>query len=370
MDVLLLDAYDADSHRRLREGLVAAFPAVRFTEHVLPPRHFAWRAGGNALAFGASVPRDSRPDLLLAAGPVDLATLRGLRPDLASVPAVLYVHEHEFAYPENPREHGRPERQLRMVFALLAADRVLANSRYCADTLLAGVEALLARFPDAVPTGVAGRIAERLAVAPIPLEDPLLAMPRRVRDPARPLEVVWNHRWEWDKGPDRLPVIVDVLERAGLRWRLHLLGRRFRTRPAAFDALEARLPPGHPARGAWGRIEDRDAYRARLAEADVVLSTALHDFQGLSVLEAVALGCSPVVPARLAYPDFLPRGRLAVGDADDAERDGAALAARLLAEAERPTPAPDLGSLAWSRQRAVWASQLGLPDDACAGGEP
>jgi hypothetical protein len=51
MDVLLLDAYDADSHRRLREGLVAAFPAVRFTERVLPPRHFAWRAGGNALAF-------------------------------------------------------------------------------------------------------------------------------------------------------------------------------------------------------------------------------------------------------------------------------------------------------------------------------
>ncbi|MEE4383793.1 MAG: DUF3524 domain-containing protein [Pseudomonadales bacterium] len=370
MDVLLLDAYDADSHRRLREGLVTAFPAVRFTERVLPPRHFAWRAGGNALAFAEAVPRNPRPDRLLAAGPVDLATLRGLRPDLASVPTVCYVHEHEFAYPGNPRERGRLERQLRMVYALLAADRVLVNSRYGADTLLAGVEALLARFPDAVPAGIVRRIADRLAVAPIPLEDALLATPRRRRDPARPLEVVWNHRWEWDKGPDRLPVIADVLERAGLRWRLHLLGRRFRTRPAAFDALEARLPPGHPARGCWGRIEDRDAYRTRLADADVVLSTALHDFQGLSVLEAVALGCAPVVPDRLAYREFLPRAALVPGDADDADRDGAALAARLLAEAERPTAAPDLASLTWSRQRAAWAAHLGLPADGCVGGRP
>ena len=37
-----------------------------------------------------------------------------------------------------------------------------------------------------------------------------------------------------------------------------------------------------------------------------MLSTADHDFQGLSLLEACALGCSPLAPRRLVYPEYLP----------------------------------------------------------------
>ena len=36
----------------------------------------------------------------------------------------------------------------------------------------------------------------------------------------------------------------------------------------------------------------------------MILSTALHEFQGLAVLEAVAAGCVPIVPAREAYPEL------------------------------------------------------------------
>jgi hypothetical protein len=36
----------------------------------------------------------------------------------------------------------------------------------------------------------------------------------------------------------------------------------------------------------------------------VILSTALHEFQGLAVLEAVAVGCVPIVPAREVYPEL------------------------------------------------------------------
>ena len=35
-----------------------------------------------------------------------------------------------------------------------------------------------------------------------------------------------------------------------------------------------------------------------------MLSTALHDFQGLSILEAVQAGCVPIVPNRLAYQEI------------------------------------------------------------------
>lgn len=56
--------------------------------------------------------------------------------------------------------------------------------------------------------------------------------------------------------------------------------------------------------GCWGYVDSVDAYRVVLGSSHVVLSTSWHDFQGLSVLDAVARGCVPLVPDRLAYREL------------------------------------------------------------------
>ena len=55
----------------------------------------------------------------------------------------------------------------------------------------------------------------------------------------------------------------------------------------------------------WGYQKKRTGYETALAEADLIVSTAHHEFFGISVLEAIAAGAYPVLPNRLSYPELL-----------------------------------------------------------------
>lgn len=128
-----------------------------------------------------------------------------------------------------------------------------------------------------------------------------------------------------------------------------VLGQRFRDGAAVFDAARGRYRDriAH-----WGFVEDRKVYSAWLASCDVVVSTAIHEFFGLSVLEAVAHGCFPLLPDRLSYPELLP----ATSAADHLYTSEADLVARLEAFCRDPAgvrAAPGsswIGGFLWPRR--------------------
>jgi glycosyltransferase involved in cell wall biosynthesis len=299
---LLLSAYDADSHRHWRQCLCAGLDDWQWQVLSLPPRHFNWRVRGNPLQwFVAERERlEADYDLLLVTSMVDLATLRGLVPALASLPSLVYFHENQFAYPPGRGQHGVLEAQMVSIYSAMAADQLLFNSRYNLDSFLAGVAALLKRLPDKLPTSIVDELGAKAQVLPVPVEP--ASVSALELDSTR-LQVVWNHRWEYDKGVGGLLEITESLVAQALPFTLHVVGRQFRERPAEFDRLESCLGEAG-ALGHWGYLEDRSEYMALLAACDVVVSTALHDFQGLSVLEACAMDCTPLVPDRLVYPEW------------------------------------------------------------------
>lgn len=303
MRVLLLSAYDAQSHRHWHEALRRGIPDWDWTLLALPPRHFAWRVRGNPLHWIVDAPEALRGDydLLVATSMVNLATLRGLVPSLASIPNVSYFHENQFVYPEGAGRHGMLEAQLTSVYSALAADRLMFNSAFNRDTFLAGCGELMAAVPDGAPRDLPARLAEKSLILPVPLE---LSEPPEHGDTGPALQLVWNHRWEYDKGPDGLLMLVRGMVESGLDFRLHMLGQQFRRQPAAFAELRSLLEQAG-ALGHWGYLEDHQAYHALLAGCDVVLSTALHDFQGIAVQEACVLGCAPLVPDSLVYPEWV-----------------------------------------------------------------
>ena len=96
--VWLLSAYHAASHAAWSDWFLANLSDIGWLPLVLPGRYFRWRIRGNPLSWLDRLP-DGSPELILATSMVDLATLKGLHPRLAQVPAYYYFHENQFAYP-------------------------------------------------------------------------------------------------------------------------------------------------------------------------------------------------------------------------------------------------------------------------------
>ena len=194
------------------------------------------------------------------------------------------------------------------LYAALCADAVIFNSRFNYDTYLQGVREMLAGFPDHVPPDCADLIAQKSSVIPVPLPVRPTEVESRRNLPLTGehhiLNVAWNHRWEYDKGPDRLRKIIELTERRDMPCRFFIFGQRFRQVPDSFIGLAESFPE----RVAHNKFvaENHDYYRL-LAACDVVLSTALQDFQGLAILEGMAHGCLPLVPDRLTYPEYVAR---------------------------------------------------------------
>ncbi|GAB2881527.1 DUF3524 domain-containing protein [Microbulbifer echini] len=332
MKVLLLSAYDADSHKRWRKGLVAAFPEWQWTVLTLPPRYFSWRIRSNSLTWArgenAQTLRQTW-DLIIATSMTDLSALRGLAPEIVGVPTAVYFHENQFAYPSSSDAFRSLEPQLLNIYTALAGDLLLFNSEYNRRTLLEGAAKLLKRFPDCVPAGVCEEIERKSQVLPVPLEDALFIKeflevdftwnhrwPQGYQGEVTEdiLIISWAARWEYDKGADRLLKILEGLKENKVKFLLNLMGQSFRNSPEEFERIKQEFSQNLLV---VGYVESEQLYRQTLRNSHVFLSTAYHEFQGLAVMEAAVAGCTPLVPDEQCYPEFYPEKLryLGVGDA-------------------------------------------------------
>lgn len=362
MRVLVLSAYHADSHRSWLDGLMRYLPDIDWTVLSLPPRYFSWRIRGNSLTW-AMLNREilaADYDVVMATSMTDLSALRGLVPELCRWPTVVYFHENQFAYPQRQQQRLGVEPQILNMYTALAADRVVFNSEYNRQTMLEGCDHLLAKLPDYAPREHVARQLSLATVLPVGIASCVGRHSSRSSPESR-LKVLWNHRWEYDKGPDRLLALMRECDRRGLPLDVYIAGQQFRQRPQEFAQIEALM-----AKSAtldlqqFGYVEQTQQYQEMLSTCDVVISTAIHDFQGLAVLQAVAAGCAPLVPDRLCYPEWFAAG-FRYPHSQDAVAEASAAAEKLeqLSVAKRSgnLPVADVSFLTW-RQLAPQYRQL------------
>lgn len=337
MKILLLSAYHAQSHARWCRGLVNSTNHVDWTVLTLPGRRFSWRYPGNAYSWFMTQ-RDvlqQHYDLVVCTSMVNIAVLRGLFPNLAHTRCVVYCHENQFAY---PLQHEIVQRDwlyfaIQNLYTVLAGDVILFNSEYNKTTLLEGIRKLLKKMPDFAPRNCIPEVEAKSQVLPVPIEEEFF-QPRTQSIDRDWIHLVWNHRWEYDKGPDILLHTLRSLVRQGTQFKLSLVGQQFSRSPDSFATIQSEFND-HLLH--FGFVESKSKYQQILKEADCILSTAKHDFQGLAMMDAIGLGCTPLAPNRLAYPEYIPTEYLySVSDSEEIE--GQTLARKIQGLKDTPKP--------------------------------
>ncbi len=90
----------------------------------------------------------------------------------------------------------------------------------------------------------------------------------------------------------------------GTAFRLALLGENYQAIPKAFMGARDRYGERIVQ---YGYVESREEYIKWLKRGSIVISTARQENFGIAVIEAVRYGCMPLLPARLAYPEIIPK---------------------------------------------------------------
>lgn len=302
MRVLALEPFYGGSHRAFLEGWKKR-SRHEFTILSLPGYKWKWRMRHAAVTFAselcARIQQGDQWDVIWASDMLNMAEFLGLAPrEIQQLPRVAYFHENQLTYPVRVES----ERDLHFAFSNLTtaicSDAVWFNSEFHREDLLSAMHNYLRRMPDFAPMAELDRVKEKSSVQYPGVE---LESSRR-GGRGSPLRILWNARWEHDKNPDLFFNAVSDLRQKNVDFRLIVLGEAFRHRPAVFDQAKTEFANviDH-----WGYAETRTEYVELLEQADVVVSTALHEFFGIGVVESIYAGAVPLLPNRLAYPEVL-----------------------------------------------------------------
>lgn len=326
--ILIIEAFYGGSHKQLVDTICSNIKGCSL--FTLPAKKWHWRARTSALYFAQAIPDSFFYNILFVSAVFNLAELIGLRPDLNKLKKVLYFHENQLVYPVRKQQERDFQYGYNQILSCLAADVIVFNSAFNMSSFLENISNFLKLMPDFRPSNLAEQIKPKCRVIYFPLSinaidcdsssddtkindskentNQMKSVPCIMKKPLedkvdQPIHIVWPHRWEHDKDPDTFFQVLYTLAEDKIPFYVSVIGESFSEIPAIFFDAKMKLKK-HLLN--WGYMPSKQHYIEVLKSADIVVSTAKHEFYGVAMLEAVYCGCYPLCPNRLVYPELYP----------------------------------------------------------------
>lgn len=165
-----------------------------------------------------------------------------------------------------------------ILFFSLAADVVIFNSVFNKESFLSNIATIIKLLPDYKPKNLEFDIRLKSKVLYFPLDFSTIPSSNEV---ANILTIVWPHRWEFDKNPESFFKVLSRLKENNKKFLVSVLGEMFTDVPGIFATAQEHF---HAEIINFGFVESREEYLKILSKSQVVISTADHEFFGVSML--------------------------------------------------------------------------------------
>lgn len=339
MHILYADSHYEGAHRDWIDGYIRR-SQHQFTLLTMPGGDWRWRIQGGAIHLA-----NQFLSLRKSLPPVDGVLLNGMvsvpvflactRPYLESLPVALYIQENQLHYPQEG--YNWSDGAIVQVTSAYAADWVLFNGPYLQADFLQSLQTFLDQRSDYTDDILERIIAQsHVLLRGIDLRsrlgEPVLTPPL----PQPPVTFLWNHRWAYEKGIDDFAAALRQLHAENVPFQVILAGHPWNNRELV-ESLRQELGE----RVILSGLLEGEPYVEALRKADVMVACSKNEPLGVSMLEAIYMGCLPLLPARGSFPTLLP-------DHPDLLYDGTVeqLIERMRVLALHPTIRPGLAAAA------------------------
>ncbi|UDQ97445.1 DUF3524 domain-containing protein [Lentisphaerota bacterium WC36G] len=311
LKILAFEPFYGGSHKHFIDDV------IKHSEHdwklmTLPESLWRWRSRTSSIDFFFQLEElksqlnPDNFDLIFTTSLINVAELKGFCSDLFNnKKTVCYYHENQLAYPIPQKGKQHIDAALVNIKSALAADELWFNSKHNLDSFTEKISAFSTETPEPLSAKIPDHIKEKAIVMPLGIKAP----PQSVlnlkighkKEIESPLHLVWAARWEYDKNFADFFKALLFLEHKNVDFRISVLGVSENFRPKEFDKCFKRFEDRILN---WGFAPSKEDYFNILATADLFVSTAIHEFFGISVVEAAMCATPVLLPNRLAYVEL------------------------------------------------------------------
>lgn len=170
-----------------------------------------------------------------------------------------------------------------MYIQSVAADQIIFNSAFNRDSFLNNITTFTRLQSDLRLSDIKRKIESKCCVLYYPIKfDKMLSRPEQNCD-RNELQLLWPHRWEHDKNPRLMADVLIELNQRGIHFSVSIVGEHYDERPNCFKEIHSKLSSKIKCFG----YLSREDYLKCLIDSDIVISTADHEFYGVSMYVSV-----------------------------------------------------------------------------------